>query len=305
MTSPNRRGAGSLRHRLPMSSPPAASGRPMTTSRRQRGKGVQCAYRSPSGRRGGFRKHYQATERGAVAHGADPDGAELTERTSSRPGFKIGKRHCHGGRAVRQVQAIMDIVAPKLKSGVRMPVGIVRGQCAGRRHRRAAERNRQGHPDTMIGSYPFRTMTRSRTPKPRGPLADPEKTQCRGDGVKTMLAGLNASAGLSRNNDGGRHSGIERAGAAAGVSGIVGSIPPDAAADYWRLNEVGPFTRSLRSPAAGWCRRRSWRAELRDVRKSSDRVLVAATGIIPAIDLMSNRAEARAPHDRPPHQPAR
>ena len=72
-----------------------------------------------------------------------PDGAELIQSaTILAPGFKLGNVIVMAG-IPSIMQAMMDIVAPKLKSGVRMLSDIGPRQCAGRRHRRTAARDRQ------------------------------------------------------------------------------------------------------------------------------------------------------------------
>ena len=72
-----------------------------------------------------------------------PDGAELIQSaTILAPGFKIGNVIVMAG-VPSIMQAMMDIVAPKLKSGVRMLSESGSRQCAGRRHRRSVARNRQ------------------------------------------------------------------------------------------------------------------------------------------------------------------
>ena len=89
------------------------------------------------------------------------------------------------------MQAMMDIVAPKLKSGVRMLSESVRanareGDVGGPLREIAA-----AHPDTVIGSYPFTDDDK----KPNTNLVvrsrDPEKLNAAMNAVKEMLAGLN------------------------------------------------------------------------------------------------------------------
>jgi molybdopterin-biosynthesis enzyme MoeA-like protein len=91
------------------------------------------------------------------------------------------------------MQAMMDIVAPKLKSGVRMLSDTVRanareGDIGGPLRAIAA-----AHPDTIIGSYPFM----DEDSKPNTNLVvrsrDPEKLAAAMAAVKEMLAGLNVS----------------------------------------------------------------------------------------------------------------
>jgi molybdenum cofactor synthesis domain-containing protein len=84
-----------------------------------------------------------------------PDGAELIQSaTILAPGFKIGNVIVMAG-VPSIMQAMLDIVSPKLKSGVRMLSESVRanareGDIGGPLRAIAA-----AHPDTSIGSYPF------------------------------------------------------------------------------------------------------------------------------------------------------
>jgi molybdenum cofactor synthesis domain-containing protein len=84
-----------------------------------------------------------------------PDGAELIESaTILAPGFKIGNVIVMAG-VPSIMQAMMDIVAPKLRSGQRMLSESVRADAKegdiGSPLREIAE----AHPDTSIGSYPY------------------------------------------------------------------------------------------------------------------------------------------------------
>jgi molybdenum cofactor synthesis domain-containing protein len=114
-----------------------------------------------------------------------PDGAELIQSaTIMAPGFKIGNVIVMAG-VPSIMQAMMDIVAPKLKSGVKMLSDTVGGPL-----REIANT----HPDTIIGSYPFL----DENGKPNTNLVvrsrDPEKLNAAMTAVKEMLAGL----GLNR-----------------------------------------------------------------------------------------------------------
>jgi molybdopterin-biosynthesis enzyme MoeA-like protein len=91
------------------------------------------------------------------------------------------------------MQAMMDIISPKLKSGVKMLSDTVRanareGDIGGPLRAIAA-----AHPDTIIGSYPFTDEER----KPNTNLVvrsrDKEKLAAAINAVKEMLAGLNVS----------------------------------------------------------------------------------------------------------------
>ena len=120
-----------------------------------------------------------------------PDGAELIQSaTILAPGFKIGNVIVMAG-VPSIMQAMMDIVSPKLKSGVRMLSESVRanareGDIGGPLRAIAV-----AHPDTIIGSYPFMDEEQ----KPNTNLVvrsrDPEKLAAAMAAVKEMLAGLN------------------------------------------------------------------------------------------------------------------
>jgi len=120
-----------------------------------------------------------------------PDGAELiSSATILAPGFKLGNVIVMAG-VPSIMQAMMDIVSPKLKSGVRMLSESVRanareGDIGGPLRAIAV-----AHPDTIIGSYPFMDEEQ----KPNTNLVvrsrDPEKLAAAMAAVKEMLAGLN------------------------------------------------------------------------------------------------------------------
>ena len=119
-----------------------------------------------------------------------PDGAELIQSaTILAPGFKIGNVITMAG-VPSIMQAMMDIVAPTLQSGVRMLSESVRANSRegdiGGPLRAIAE----AHPDTIIGSYPFL----DENSKPNTNLVvrsrDQAKLTAAMDAVKAMLAGL-------------------------------------------------------------------------------------------------------------------
>src|SRR5579864_3742296 len=122
-----------------------------------------------------------------------PDGAELIQSaTILAPGFKLGNVIVMAG-VPTIMQAMMDIVAPKLKSGVRMLSESVRANAregdVGGPLRAIAE----AHPDTIIGSYPFIDEEK----KPNSNLVvrsrDPDKLAAAMNAVKEMLARLNVA----------------------------------------------------------------------------------------------------------------
>ena len=122
-----------------------------------------------------------------------PDGAELIQSaTILAPGFKIGNVVVMAG-VPSIMQAMMDIVAPKLKSGLRMLSESVRANAREGDIGGPLRAIANAHPDTMIGSYPFQDEDK----KPNTNLVvrsrDPEKLASAMNAVKDMLAGLNVS----------------------------------------------------------------------------------------------------------------
>jgi molybdenum cofactor synthesis domain-containing protein len=121
-----------------------------------------------------------------------PDGAELIQSaTILAPGFKIGNVIVMAG-VPSIMQAMMDIIAPKLKSGVRMLSESIlanarEGDIGGPLREIA-----KAHPDAMIGSYPFLDDHK----KPNTNLVvrsrDHDKLVAAVGAVKEMLAALHA-----------------------------------------------------------------------------------------------------------------
>jgi molybdopterin-biosynthesis enzyme MoeA-like protein len=91
------------------------------------------------------------------------------------------------------MQAMMDIVAPKLKSGVKMLSDSVRADSREGDVGGPLREIANAHPDTMIGSYPFM----DENGKPNTNLVvrsrDPDKLNAAMNAVKEMLAGLQVS----------------------------------------------------------------------------------------------------------------
>ena len=122
-----------------------------------------------------------------------PDGAELIQSaTILAPGFKLGNVIVMAGIPTI-MQAMMDIVAPKLKSGVRMLSDSVRANAREGDIGGPLREIANAHPDTIIGSYPFMDDDK----KPNTNLVvrsrDPEKLNAAMAAVKEMLAGLNTT----------------------------------------------------------------------------------------------------------------
>ena len=119
-----------------------------------------------------------------------PDGAELIQSaTILAPGFKLGNVIVMAG-IPSIMQAMMDIVAPKLKSGVRMLSDSVRANAREGDIGGPLREIANAHPDTIIGSYPFMDEDK----KPNTNLVvrsrDPEKLNAAMAAVKEMLAGI-------------------------------------------------------------------------------------------------------------------
>jgi molybdenum cofactor synthesis domain-containing protein len=122
-----------------------------------------------------------------------PDGAELIQSaTILAPGFKIGNVVVMAG-VPSIMQAMMDIVAPKLKSGVRMLSDSVRANAREGDIGGPLREIALAHPDTVIGSYPFADEDK----KPNTNLVvrsrDPQKLAAAMAAVKLMLAGLSVA----------------------------------------------------------------------------------------------------------------
>jgi molybdenum cofactor synthesis domain-containing protein len=122
-----------------------------------------------------------------------PDGAELIQSaTIMAPGFKIDNVIVMAG-VPSIMQAMMDIVAPKLKSGVRMLSESVRansreGDIGGPLRAIAS-----AHPDTIIGSYPFLDEEQRPNTNLVVRSRDQDKLTAAMNAVKEMLANLQAN----------------------------------------------------------------------------------------------------------------
>ncbi|MGB3865069.1 MAG: molybdopterin-binding protein [Xanthobacteraceae bacterium] len=119
-----------------------------------------------------------------------PDGAELIQSaTILAPGFMIGNVIVMAG-VPSIMQAMMDIVAPKLKTGVRMLSESVRANAREGDIGGPLREIATAHPDTIIGSYPFLDENQ----KPNTNLVvrsrDQAKLTAAMDEVKAMIANL-------------------------------------------------------------------------------------------------------------------
>ena len=121
-----------------------------------------------------------------------PAGAELVlNKISAAPGFRIDNVIVMAG--IPQVmQAMLDYVAPQLKTGVKMLSDTVRADCREGDIGTELGAVAKAHPDVIIGSYPFIDENRARQRPRRDALARPAKArrrQGRGRGDAQARAG--------------------------------------------------------------------------------------------------------------------
>ncbi len=119
-----------------------------------------------------------------------PDGAELIQSaTILAPGFKIGNVIVMAG-VPSIMQAMMDIVSPKLKSGVRMLSDTVRANAREGDIGGPLRAIAKAHPDTIIGSYPFIDEEQQPNTNLVVRSRDQDKLSAAMSAVKEMLANL-------------------------------------------------------------------------------------------------------------------
>ncbi|WP_420414677.1 competence/damage-inducible protein A [Roseibium sp.] len=83
-----------------------------------------------------------------------PEGADLIEnKVSKAPGFRIGNVHVMAG-VPAIMQAMMDAIAPSLKTGKKMLSETVDAQMPESRIAEQLATIQDTHPQTLIGSYP-------------------------------------------------------------------------------------------------------------------------------------------------------
>ncbi|HWV96237.1 MAG TPA: molybdopterin-binding protein [Xanthobacteraceae bacterium] len=122
-----------------------------------------------------------------------PDGAELIQSaTILAPGFMIGNVIVMAG-VPSIMQAMMDIVAPKLKTGVRMLSESVRANAREGDIGGPLREIANAHPDTIIGSYPFLDENQQPNTNLVVRSRDQAKLDAAMDAVKAMIAGLKVS----------------------------------------------------------------------------------------------------------------
>jgi molybdenum cofactor synthesis domain-containing protein len=121
-----------------------------------------------------------------------PAGADLIlNKVSAAPGFRIGNVHVMAG-VPSIMQAMLDEVAPTLKTGVKMLSETVKANCREGDIGGPLGEIAKAHPDVMIGSYPFQDEG-----KPNTNLVvrsrDPQKLAAAKAAVEDMLERVRGS----------------------------------------------------------------------------------------------------------------
>jgi len=120
-----------------------------------------------------------------------PAGADLIlNKVSAAPGFRIGNVHVMAG-VPSIMQAMLDEVAPTLKTGVKLLSETVQANCREGDIGGPLGEIAKAHPDVMIGSYPFQDDG-----KPNTNLVvrsrDPQKLAAAKAAVEDMLVRVRA-----------------------------------------------------------------------------------------------------------------
>ena len=193
-----------------------------------------------------------------------PAGADLIlNKVSAAPGFRIGNVHVMAG-VPTIMQAMLDEVAPTLKTGVKMLSETVRANCREGDIGGPLGEIAKAHPDVMIGSYPFQDDGRPNTNlvvRSR----DAQKLAAAKAAVEDMLARVRGRLAADRVSTARRWGDVHGGTAAAACRRRrfrCPGISSTATRGRWRGGSRRPARspRSSRSPAAGSCRRRSSRA---------------------------------------------
>jgi molybdenum cofactor synthesis domain-containing protein len=124
-----------------------------------------------------------------------PAGAELVlNKVSAAPGFRIGNVIVMAGIPT-VMQAMLDSVAPKLKTGIRMLSESVRADCREGDIGSELGAVAKAHPDVIIGSYPF--IDENHKPNAHVVIRarDPQKLATVKAAVEAMLQQVHAQLG--------------------------------------------------------------------------------------------------------------
>ena len=145
-----------------------------------------------------------------------PDGADLVlNKVSAAPGFWLGNVIVMAG-VPKIMQVMLDEVAPKLKTGVRMLSETVRADCREGDIGTPLGDIAKANPDVMIGSYPFSDERGANTNlvlRARDPQSSPRQGGRGGDAGARCVRGLRAQ-------------GPEDAGEARETGREVGNVGP-------------------------------------------------------------------------------
>src|ERR1700709_1511340 len=122
-----------------------------------------------------------------------PDGAELIQSaTILAPGLKLGNVIVMAGIPTI-MHAMMDLVAPKLKSGVRILSDAVRANAREGDIGGPLRDIANAHPDTIIGSYPFQDEDQKPNTHLGGRSRHSHKLAAAMTAVKEMLAAIHTA----------------------------------------------------------------------------------------------------------------
>ncbi len=121
-----------------------------------------------------------------------PAGGELVlNKISAAPGFRIGNVIVMAG-IPSVMQAMLEYVAPQLKTGVKMLSESLRTDCREGDIGTELGAVAKAHPDVMIGSYPFIDENRSANAHVVMRSRDPEKLAAAKAAVEAMLRKVHA-----------------------------------------------------------------------------------------------------------------
>lgn len=122
-----------------------------------------------------------------------PAGADLiVNKASAAPGFRIGNVHVMAGVPVI-MQAMMDEIAPTLKTGVKMLSETIRADAREGDVGTELAAIAKAHPDVSIGSYPFFDPEKGPNTNIVVRSRDPEKLAAAMRAVEEMLVKVRAA----------------------------------------------------------------------------------------------------------------
>ena len=122
-----------------------------------------------------------------------PAGADLVlNKVSAAPGFRIGNVIVMAG-VPHIMQAMLDDVAPTLKTGAKMLSESVRADCREGDIGTELGEVAKAHPDVVIGSYPFLDEERGPNTNVVVRARDPQKLAAAKMAVEAMLARVKAA----------------------------------------------------------------------------------------------------------------